>query len=164
VLVVGLGDPPIQGEGPLSVLAPVDDEDACALPWIEDHLRTHRIQIVHVTAPEMPALIAGLEPPGERLVRQRQVAKRLQDLVADHGLGECALHLVPRDTSNPGDAIARVASEVGCDVIVMPTHGRTGLDHLLLGSVAERVVDRAPCAVLVVPKPLISGRRIDPFD
>jgi nucleotide-binding universal stress UspA family protein len=37
------------------------------------------------------------------------------------------------------------------DVIVMSTHGRTGLDHMLLGSVTERVVARAPCPVLAIP-------------
>jgi nucleotide-binding universal stress UspA family protein len=161
VLVVGLGDPVIPSDRPLHVLAPVDDEDACALPWIKERLPNERIEIVHVTAPEMPALLAGLEPPDERLARQREVARRLEGLASQIGLPNAPLHLVPRETSNPGDTIAKVAHDVGTDVIVMPTHGRTGLDHLLLGSVAERVVDRAECAVLVVPKPLIPGTRYD---
>ena len=44
--------------------------------------------------------------------------------------------------------IARVAREGKFDLIVIGTHGRTGLRHLLLGSVAERVVRTAPCPVL----------------
>jgi nucleotide-binding universal stress UspA family protein len=55
-----------------------------------------------------------------------------------------------------GDAAAeilRMAREVGCDLIVMGTHGRTGLDRLLLGSVAESVLAKAGCPVLVVKNP-----------
>ena len=40
---------------------------------------------------------------------------------------------------------------LGADLIVMGTHGRTGLAHLLLGSVAEATLRRAPCPVLTVP-------------
>src|SRR5205807_909314 len=55
-----------------------------------------------------------------------------------------------------GDAaaeIVRVAQEIHCDLIVMGTHGRTGIGRLLLGSVAEQVLRRAPCAVLTVKAP-----------
>ena len=38
----------------------------------------------------------------------------------------------------------------GFDLIVMGTHGRTGLSHVVMGSIAERVVQKAPCAVLTV--------------
>ena len=46
--------------------------------------------------------------------------------------------------------VVRFAREGGYDLVVMGTHGRRGLRHLVLGSVAERVVREAPCAVLVV--------------
>jgi nucleotide-binding universal stress UspA family protein len=49
----------------------------------------------------------------------------------------------------PADVIISYAREIDADLIVLGTHGRTGLTHLLLGSVAERVVQRAHCAVLV---------------
>jgi nucleotide-binding universal stress UspA family protein len=55
-----------------------------------------------------------------------------------------------------GDAaaeIVRYAVDNGMDLIVMGTHGRTGLERLLLGSVAERVMREAPCSVLVVKLP-----------
>ncbi len=55
-----------------------------------------------------------------------------------------------------GDAAAevvRAAAETGSDLIVMGTHGRSGLKHLLMGSVAERVVRNAPCPVLTVKAP-----------
>jgi nucleotide-binding universal stress UspA family protein len=51
---------------------------------------------------------------------------------------------------NPREAIPRAAKRSHADLIVVGTHGRTGLGKLLLGSVAERVVATAPCAVLTV--------------
>jgi nucleotide-binding universal stress UspA family protein len=56
----------------------------------------------------------------------------------------------------PGDPVAeilRVAHEHACDLIVMGTHGRTGLSRLLVGSVAEPVIRQATCPVLVTKFP-----------
>jgi len=50
----------------------------------------------------------------------------------------------------PFHEICRVAEASKCDLVVMGSHGRTGLSHVFLGSVAERVVRHAPCPVLVV--------------
>ncbi|MBI2882055.1 MAG: universal stress protein [Candidatus Tectomicrobia bacterium] len=46
--------------------------------------------------------------------------------------------------------IIRKAREEGCDLIVMATHGRTGLSHILMGSVAEKVVRMADCPVITI--------------
>jgi len=51
---------------------------------------------------------------------------------------------------SPAEEIARYAKEHDMDLIVMGTHGRTGLEHFLLGSVAEKVLQIAPCPVLTV--------------
>ncbi len=53
----------------------------------------------------------------------------------------------------PATAIAELAAEENADMIVMGTHGRTGLTRLLMGSVAEAVVRRAPCPVLTFKHP-----------
>ena len=53
----------------------------------------------------------------------------------------------------PVDAIVQRAADTDAGLIVMGTHGRTGLGRLLLGSVAERVARHAPCDVMVVPAP-----------
>ncbi len=50
----------------------------------------------------------------------------------------------------PFQEIVQAAEELGADLIVVGTHGRTGLKHVLLGSTAERVVRHASCPVLVV--------------
>jgi nucleotide-binding universal stress UspA family protein len=56
-------------------------------------------------------------------------------------------------TGRPAHAIVEHAKEGGFDLIVMGTHGRTGLSHIVMGSVAELVVRMAPCAVLTVRAP-----------
>jgi universal stress protein A len=56
-------------------------------------------------------------------------------------------------TGDPSSAIATLADEEGADLIVMGTHGRTGLTRLLMGSVAEAVVRRAQCPVLTYREP-----------
>lgn len=50
----------------------------------------------------------------------------------------------------PDEEIVRLARQLKADLIVMGTHGRTGLAHMLLGSVAERVIRLAPVPVLTV--------------
>jgi nucleotide-binding universal stress UspA family protein len=51
---------------------------------------------------------------------------------------------------DPGREIAAFAAEIKAELIVMPSHGRTGFRHLLVGSVAERVVRLAHCPVLIL--------------
>ncbi|MGL4464470.1 MAG: universal stress protein, partial [Planctomycetia bacterium] len=53
----------------------------------------------------------------------------------------------------PFHEIEKYAKEIEADLLVLATHGRTGLAHFLLGSVAERVVRTAPCPVLTVRHP-----------
>jgi nucleotide-binding universal stress UspA family protein len=57
------------------------------------------------------------------------------------------------EEGDPATQILRVAQESGCDLIAMGSHGRTGLDRLLMGSVAEQVVRGAFCPVLTVKAP-----------
>jgi nucleotide-binding universal stress UspA family protein len=54
---------------------------------------------------------------------------------------------------DPATEIVRYARDAGVDRIVMGTHGRTGTERLLMGSVAEKVLRDAPCSVLVVKLP-----------
>ena len=57
------------------------------------------------------------------------------------------------ELGTPYSNIAEFAEREGIDVIMMATHGRTGLDHVLLGSVTEKVIAHAPCPVLAIPAP-----------
>ena len=58
----------------------------------------------------------------------------------------------PPRPGTPTHAIVATAGEQGVDLILMGTHGRTGLAHVFLGSVAEHVIRHAPCPVLVMRK------------
>ena len=71
---------------------------------------------------------------------------KAHDGVREAGV-ECQMHL---SQDEPSHAIARTAEELSSDLIVMGTHGRTGLAHIALGSVAERTVRTAPCPVLTI--------------
>ena len=86
------------------------------------------------------------------------------DEVADRRYWQGQLEQIrPVDTSipvthvllqgDPASEIVRYGRDAGIDVIVMGTHGRTGVERLLLGSVAEKVLRDAPCSVLVVKLP-----------
>ena len=55
----------------------------------------------------------------------------------------------------PAEAIREVAEQTSADLIVIGTRGHTGLKHVLLGSVAERTLRHAPCAVLTVKDAVI---------
>jgi nucleotide-binding universal stress UspA family protein len=58
---------------------------------------------------------------------------------------------------DPAVVIEQIVREQGCDLVVLGTHGRTGLDHLLMGSIAERIVRRCPCPALVIKYPGAAG-------
>jgi nucleotide-binding universal stress UspA family protein len=64
------------------------------------------------------------------------------------------------EEGDPATQILRIAQETGCDLVVMGTHGRTGLDRLMMGSVAEEVVRRASCPVLTVKAPFHPSRAV----
>lgn len=57
------------------------------------------------------------------------------------------------ESGEPAQVIARVAGEGRYDLVIMGTHGRTGLSHVMMGSVAEKVVRLAPCPVLTYRTP-----------
>ncbi|MGD0230502.1 MAG: universal stress protein [Syntrophorhabdales bacterium] len=60
------------------------------------------------------------------------------------------------ETVRTGTAYAEIvdyAKSVGMDLIIMGTHGRGGLEHIVIGSVAEKVVRRSPCPVLTIRPP-----------
>lgn len=65
---------------------------------------------------------------------------------------------------NPQDEIVEKAKRLGADLILMSTHGRSGISHLLMGSVAEQVVRKSPCPVLVLNPAVLAkmGREVSP--
>lgn len=108
----------------------------------------------------MPAYALGFPPygpPAPRavdLTEMRESAMNsLRGLVAE--MEQLPIKLEPHvvDGSSVADAIGDGAEVLGADLIVMGTHGRTGLAHVFLGSVAERTLRKASCPVLTVHTP-----------
>jgi nucleotide-binding universal stress UspA family protein len=62
---------------------------------------------------------------------------------------------------DPRVEILEMAKEQPCELIVMGTHGRTGLSRLIMGSVAEEVVRKAPCPVLTVRTPAVKEKEAE---
>src|SRR5688572_28638374 len=136
------------------ILVPIDFSDCSkkalqyALPLAKEHQAA--LTLLYVVPPaygssEYPGidyaqLAASLKEGGDR---------ELAKLAVDEVHGE-----VPADTivqvGSPSRQIIEVAKALPADLIVISTHGRTGLKHVFLGSVAEHVVQRAPCPVFVV--------------
>lgn len=137
-----------------NILVPIDySEPADAALRIAAHLaRTAggSLRVVHALTPvyaiaELPILpVDGQWIDEERRRLEQHVRQQLEP----HGEIPAFTAEVILDT--PFLGIVRVAAELNVDLIVMGTHGRAGLKHLVLGSVAERVVRFAPCPVLTV--------------
>jgi nucleotide-binding universal stress UspA family protein len=86
------------------------------------------------------------------VLEETQLADRraaVQRFVAE--AGGPAVDVVVREGTDAKAGIIEEAVACGASLIVMGTHGRSGLDHVLLGSVAEKVLHKAPCPILVVP-------------
>lgn len=77
-----------------------------------------------------------------------QNAKAVKEAAVKEGVSVQAFVM----SGKPSDAIIEIAREKGADLIILGSHGRTGLEKLLIGSVAERVIVLSSCAVLVVKK------------
>jgi nucleotide-binding universal stress UspA family protein len=109
----------------------------------------HAFEVPLVTwAPEF------VPPPPETYEPLRQdLTQRLEEWAERARSWGATLVHAQVDEAPAVQAILTEAQRVGADLIVMGTHGRTGLRHALLGSVAERVVQRANCPVLTVHAP-----------
>jgi len=90
---------------------------------------------------------AGMELLGEKEMQAAEKnAKAVKEAAQKAGVAVQAFIM----TGKPADAIIETAKDKAADLIVVGSHGRTGIDRLLMGSVAERVIVMSSCAVLVV--------------
>ncbi|HVN63873.1 MAG TPA: universal stress protein, partial [Candidatus Binataceae bacterium] len=138
------------------------EDSKFALDFAEELARKFSAEIVvlHVDQPLAPVIMTPELGPAmdvgamnriaeeQRLLAQREldtIVRRLRD----GGLKAKSMLKV----GSPFLEIIRTAQSENSELIVLGTHGRTGLAHVLLGSVAERVVQKAPCAVLTIRHP-----------
>jgi nucleotide-binding universal stress UspA family protein len=98
----------------------------------------------------MPIGIADTVPDWSITFARQIEAQLLQDVRAQAALSDLSPdRCYVRRGAPVFDEICRCADDIGADLIVTPTHGRTGLKHVFLGSTAERLVQHSPCPVLV---------------
>jgi nucleotide-binding universal stress UspA family protein len=109
-----------------------------------------RLVLVHAAEPFVPIYGDGVViPPPD--VHKEPLREKLQQLLPRDPKVQVEHQLVEGDAATE---ILRLARETQSDVIVMGTHGRRGLARVLMGSVAEQVVRKAPCPVVTVKTPL----------
>ncbi len=116
-----------------------------------------KLLIVHVTEPAAiygaGEMYYGVPEPDDSALQAM-----LLDLKPSDPRVSCEHRLTK---GSPAAEIVRLAEEIGAEMIVMGTHGRTGLGHFLMGSVAEAVVRRAKCPVLTVKSPQVPQPLLD---
>jgi len=114
-----------------------------------------RLDVLHVwRAPDLPVSPEGIPArvlPWQDLstLARDEAGRQLDRLLADLDLDRDPRVRRRLEPGDPAHVIVKLAAE-GYELIVMGTHGRHGLSHLLLGSVAEKVLRSAPCPVLVL--------------
>jgi nucleotide-binding universal stress UspA family protein len=106
----------------------------------------HVHEPLSIVFPEGTGIYESLQMPNLIAELKEKLEKKKQEVI---GKGGKRVDAVQRTGYPPGE-IADFAKSGGFDLIVMGTHGRRGLSHLMIGSVAERVVRTASCPVLTV--------------
>jgi len=126
-----------------------------ASAWKAEVSVLHVLEFQPGMDPELPVNHLYLEQL--RKDAEQQLSALLARLT-QRGLTGTSRHV----TGIPSLQIAQEAALVGADLVVLGTHGRSGLAHVLLGSTAERVVASAPCPVLIVRTPASQARPATP--
>lgn len=132
------------------ILVPVDfsEPSVHALRYARELAVQHgaSITVLHVVEPFHADML--MDTGDLQRERRRQAQDLLRALVAgEFGAGKAKAEL---RAGHPVEVITRFARESKADLVVLATHGRTGVPRALIGSVAERVVRHASCPVLVV--------------
>lgn len=142
------------------ILAPVDFSD-CSLEALEYAVQVAiqlnaALTIFHVIEPVSYSLDFTLSHAGEARATRDRLESRLAELAAPLKRNGLETDFFLRG-GLPADSILDQEREGAYDVIVMGTHGRRGVSHLVSGSVAEAVLRRATCPVLSVKSPKFSA-------
>ncbi|TZF83063.1 universal stress protein [Pedobacter sp. BS3] len=116
------------------------------------------VVLLHVNEVQTPVMNVGdplLNEPGmimpELITAQEESSQKLLDRMAEKYRDENLQISTFRKLGNTRDEILNMADECNADLIILGTHGRTGFDHFITGSVSESVSRHAKCPVLIVP-------------
>ena len=132
------------------ILVPFDFSDACveavkvALELASDTRDVHVLHVLQDLSAADPYVIWNEDADAERRVKARE---SMEGKLTDVSIGDARLDV---GLGDPGRTINSLAEEIEAGLIIIPSHGRKGLNRMFLGSVAERVVRHAHCPVLVL--------------
>lgn len=134
-----------------TILHPTDlwESSERAFEVATEMARAHQAKLILLHVYQEPVILtSGAEavPPIDVNALRDEARQKLKQLTP------ASVPLVERlfTEGEPVAEILRIAKDTGCDLIVMGTHGRGGLERLLLGSVADHLVRHAPCPVVTV--------------
>ena len=140
------------------ILFPVDFSQGYqqALSLAASLARDHQGELVLFHIEEPPLAYGGGEfYYGIAEPNRKHLQRMLDEIVVDDPKIPVRRYVA---LGSPGSGIVQFAADEGVDYIVMPTHGRTGLSRLLMGSVAEEVVRKAHCPVVTVKCTAVPAR------
>jgi len=110
------------------------------------------IHLVHVHEPAYPTGFVAAAPSFSATTYEQEAKQRVADelnaLAYKYGVPAARCHVLCGTA--PFNEICGLVGKIRADLIVMPTHGRTGLEHMFLGSTAERTVRHSPCPVFIM--------------
>jgi len=138
------------------VLCPMDfsDTSAHALDYALAFAQAHNAQLLLLHVVEIPAYTSLDLPIATETIQQFNMiaTKNLQDVVdkVKKSYANVKSHLA---TGRVFYEVIQLSKEQAVDLIVVGTHGRSGIAHMLIGSEAEKIVRKAPCPVLTVKHP-----------
>jgi nucleotide-binding universal stress UspA family protein len=135
-----------------SVLVPIDfSAESLAAIDVGRQLveRPDQLHVIHVLIDIAPLEAGEVWGVADPQARTEQVERSLREKLASPQLA--GIHTAVL-LGEPAHGIANYAQEKNIELIVIPSHGRTGITRLLIGSVAERVIRLAHCPVLVLRK------------
>ena len=146
------------------ILVPTDFSDLSqqALEFalsLADRFRA-KLYLMHVWELPMTGSLLPPEPYPESVLTEEQTAGEQHLTKVTNELKASGFDVAPVFVfGKPYMEIVKAATDLDVDLIVLASHGRSGVSHLLLGSVAEKVVRLAPCPVFTVKLPLPAARR-----
>lgn len=144
-----------------TILVPVDfsqhcDEAVHHAAWFAG-VCGGEVHLVHVIANPLDDLYETHDVlPLQVVDRAEATAHRLLAEVGSRCLPPGIRHSLHVRHGDPFEKIVAVVKDVGPHLIVLSTHGRGGVRHLVMGSVAEKIVRHAPCPMFIVPRPRAS--------
>jgi nucleotide-binding universal stress UspA family protein len=113
--------------------------------------KLHLVHVLETPAVSYPSIAVGVVTPGGLPVEIRDAAiAALKDVASGIATGSTPVPADVVESPSVSEAVVDFAEKISADLIVMGTHGRTGMAHAFLGSVAERTLRLAPCPVLTV--------------